>query len=397
MVEPGIWEGPARILGAPGMVEVEVAESEPPEIVITLLPLGLVKQPLTDVVVEGPVIKGRLGHVGDITFRQEANSMTLHWARAGQTMDIDLRPREGSGEGDGPYPYVDAIVVARKGETLREDYYNGTTAEDLHTQQSCTKSITALVFGTAFDRGEIALEDPVWKFFADRPDARWVKEKYDVSVHQLLCMSVGLEWNESVHYTDPRNDNTRMNASGDWIGYVLDRPLADGFPAGRFEYQSGLSILLGAVLRSATGQSVDELARERLFNPIGIDRFEWTKDGDGNPHTGGGLFLRSRDMVALGQVILDKGGDVLSREWIEKATSDQSLHAESGTRYGYKWFLGTLPVGERSFDVIGASGYGGQSLLVLPELDLVVQSNAHDWFGDGRSGKIAAEVVAELI
>ena len=397
MAESEIWEGPARILGAPGMVEVEIAEGDVPEIVITLHPLGLVKQPVADVVVEAEAIKGRLGHVGDITLREDRQRMSLHWAKADQTMEIDLRPRVGDGKGDGPYPYVDAIVAVRNGETIREDYFNGTTDEDLHTQQSCTKSITSLVFGTAFDRGEITLEDPVWKFFPDRPDSRWVKERYDVSVHQLLCMSVGLEWNEAVHYTDPRNDNTRMNASGDWIGYVLDRPLAPDFPAGRFEYQSGLSILLGAVLRSATGKPVDELARERLFGPLGIDRFEWTKDGDGNPHTGGGLFLRSRDMAKLGQVILDKGGDVLSKEWIEKVTSDQSLHSESGTRYGYKWYLGSLPVGERKFDAIGASGYGSQSLLVFPELDLVIQSNAHDWFGEGNPGKIAADIVSALV
>ncbi|MEN3274037.1 MAG: hypothetical protein V7636_2798 [Actinomycetota bacterium] len=397
MTHAGTWEGPARILGAPGMVDVEIGDDG--AIAITLHPIGLAKHPLTDVMIDGDTITGQLGAIGAVELQPDGDGLRLHWARSGETLDVALTPKLDEGIGDGPYPYVDAVVVARHGEIIRDDYFNGTTADDLHTQQSCTKSITALIFGTAIDRGEIELDAPVWRYLSDRPDSRWVREKYAATVHHLLCMSVGLEWNEEVHYTDPSNDNTAMNASGDWIGYVLDRPLQQGFPVGeRFEYQSGLSILVGAVLRNATGRTVDELARERLFAPLGIEQFRWTKDGDGNPHTGGGLILAPRDMVKLGQLVLDGGRDgVLSKEWVELATRQHTIHAESGTRYGYKWFIGDLPVGDRTYDVVAAGGYGGQSLMVLRELDLVIQSNAHDWFGDGHLGRIAVDVVESVL
>ena len=393
----GTWTGRARILDAPGMVDVEIGADDVPEVSITLHPIGLANHPVSDVVVDGDAISGRLGTIGDVEIRPAGEGLTIHWARGTETLDVGLHRKDGDDPGDGPYPYVDAVVATRQGETIRDDYFCGTTADDLHTQQSCTKSVTALVFGTAVDRGEIELDAPVWKYLTNRPDSRWVREKYDATVHHLLCMSVGLEWNEEVHYTDPRNDNTRMNASGDWVGYVVDRPLQSNFPSGRFEYQSGLSILVGAVLQVATGKVVDELARERLFGPLGIDHFQWTKDGDGNPHTGGGLILRPRDMVKLGQLVLDGGQGIVSKEWVDLATSRQSHHAQSDTWYGYKWFLGNLPVGDRTYEVVAAGGYGGQSLMVIRELDLVIQSNAHDWFGDGALGKIAVDVASSVV
>lgn len=396
MVTMTVYTGRTRILDAPGTVDVAI---DGDDITITLNPIGLATAPLTSVTRDGGVIAGTLGSIGTVTLEPEGAGLTLRWRRGGEAITVPLAIRDGEAHGDGPYPFVDAVVATRGGETVREQYFNGTTAGDLHTQQSCTKSITSLVFGTAVDRGEISLDAPVWEYMAEtRPDSRWVRERYPITVHHLLCMSVGLDWNEEVHYTDPRNDNTAMNASGDWVGYVLDKELREGFPVGRrFEYQSGLSILVGAVLQAATGRKVDELARERLFGPLGIDRFQWTKDGDGNPHCGGGLILRPRDMVALGQLILDGGGDVLSKEWMSVSTRHHTTHDESGTKYGYKWFLASLPVGDRSFDVVHAGGYGGQSLIVVPELDMVVQSNAHDWFGDGAMGKLAVETIASVL
>jgi CubicO group peptidase (beta-lactamase class C family) len=390
----GVWEGPSRIYDAPGMVEVEIGIGDRPTIVVTLHAIGLATLALTDVCVANGALAGELGTNGSVTLTPDGTALQLRFeGRAGESMDVTLRRAPDDRTGDGPYPYVDAIVVACNGDIVDERYFCGTTAGDLHTQQSCTKSISSMVFGTAVDRGEVDLDAPVWKYLTDRPHSRWVSERYDATVHHLLCMSVGLDWNEEPHYTDSRNDNTRMNASGDWIGYVLDRGLQTDFPPGRFEYQSGLSILVAAVLRAATGRTLDDLARERLFGPIGIDHFQWTRDGNGNPHAGGGLLLRPRDMVRLGQVMLEGGGGVLSKEWIELSTRVHSTDEATNARYGYKWFLGDLPVGDRTYGAIVAGGYGGQSLMIIRELGLVIQSNAHDWFGDGSLGKIAVAAV----
>ena len=65
--------------------------------------------------------------------------------------------------------------------------------------------------------------------------------------------------------------------------------------------------MLGEVVRKASGQAADEFAREHLFAPLGITKYRWGKLADGTVHTGGGLWLRPRDMAKLGQLMLDGG------------------------------------------------------------------------------------------
>src|SRR5262249_39341046 len=103
--------------------------------------------------------------------------------------------------------------------------------------QSATKSITSLLVGIAIDRGAIhGVELPVHSFFGDYAGRRWVDERYDITLHQALAMSAGLEWDEwALPLTDPRNPVTAMYRAADWIGYVLDRPSRAQEP-GRFAY-----------------------------------------------------------------------------------------------------------------------------------------------------------------
>jgi len=299
------------------------------------------------------------------------------------------------------YPAVDAVVLVVAGRLVLDEYFHGKGPDDLHTFQSCTKSVTALLFGAVVDRGLVDLDEPVWRYVADRRGHRWVDQRYDVTVRQVLAMSVGLRWEEQVAYTDPTNDNTRMNASGDWLGYVLDRGLRPGFPRlepglrvpGRFEYQSGLTILLGAVVRSVTGRDVDDLTRDWIFAPLGIERFVWLRSRDGTVHTGGGLFLRPRDAAKLGQLVLRRGEwdghEVVSSQWIDAMTSVQSR--DDVTDYGFQWFLPRLVAGDHEVPAAAMGGYGGQFVHVVPALDVVAVSNATDYLGDGSYRRILEE------
>src|SRR6185312_9902054 len=111
---------------------------------------------------------------------------------------------------------------------------------------------------------------------------------------------------------------------------------------------------------------------------------------DGTRHTGGGLFLRPRDMLKLGQLVLAggawKGSQIVSSDWITRSTSPQTTATDEA--HGYQWFLPKLLVGDRTLSLITAAGYGGQFMHVIPELDAVVITNAHDFYGDGSYGLI---------
>ncbi len=300
----------------------------------------------------------------------------------------------------GTYPHVDAVLLARDGQIVVDEYFHGYGPKALHTFQSVTKGVTSVLFGILVDRGYVKnLDDPVWKYLSHREGHRWIDERYDATLHDLLSMTVGLEWNEDVHYTDPRNDNTRMNASGDSVGYTLDRPRRPDWERGRYEYQSGLAILLGAVIHAASGSYVDEFATEHLFAPLGIDEFRWLKDPDGTRHTGGGLFMRPRDMLKVGQLLLDDGTwdgrRIVSEDWIRRSTTVQS-HGNAD-EHGYQWWLGRFSNADREVRSVTHGGYGGQYLHVFRDERAVVVLNAHDYFGDGSGPLIVQDHLLPLL
>jgi CubicO group peptidase (beta-lactamase class C family) len=240
--------------------------------------------------------------------------------------------------------------------------------------KSVSKSVASLAVGIAIDRGLIrSVNEPILSFFPELSDMR-SPERDRIQLFHALTMSMGLAWEEATPATgDDNNDEARMNRSRDACRYVLG--LAMTAPAGQeFFYNTGALALVSAIVRKATGRPLDEFAREAFFEPLGISAVAWERR-KGDTDAGGGLRLRPRDMAKIGQLVLAGGRwndrQIVSREWIEtstalkfKATDDQS--------YGYLWWLGRSRLDGREVNWVGALGRGGQSIRIVPELDLVV-------------------------
>ena len=199
-------------------------------------------------------------------------------------------------------------------------------------------------------------------------------EKDRIQLFHALTMSMGLEWVEATPATgDDNNDEARMHKARDACRYVLG--LAATAPPGReFFYNTGALALVSAIIRKATGRPLDEFARENLFEPLGITAVEWERykvDTD----AGGGLRLRPRDMAKIGQLVLAGGRwndrQIVSKEWIETSTAPK-IKATDGQSYGYLWWLGRSLLNGRQVQWVGALGRGGQSIRIVPELDLIV-------------------------
>jgi CubicO group peptidase (beta-lactamase class C family) len=191
-------------------------------------------------------------------------------------------------------------------------------------------------------------------------------------------MSGGLDWQERIPYTDQRNDAVVMNYSGDMYSYVLSRDIKQGEqPGEKFEYNSGLSILLGGVVLDATGMPIDEYAEQTLFRKLGIKQYFWSSN-NGQVHTGGGLYLQPRDILKIGQLVLNNGKwngqQVVSQTWIKESTALHLPINGSNKRvgYGYQWWRGIFKVNQTKYNTIYAAGYGVQFLWIIPKLDLVV-------------------------
>jgi len=146
-----------------------------------------------------------------------------------------------------------------------------------------------------------------------------------------------------------------------------------------FLYNTGGAHLISAVIKSATGMYANQFAEKYLFHPMGIYAYQWNRDSTGHPCTGGtdgGVGLRSRDLAKIGWLFLNdgtwKGQRIISMDWIEVATRPHTKFPGGRQSYGYNWFPGSLWVAGTEYEYVATFGYGGQTMYLVPELELIL-------------------------
>jgi len=268
---------------------------------------------------------------------------------------------------------------------------------NLHTLQSVTKTVTSVVIGVATKRKEFpSLDTPVLKFFDTAKVANIDERKRRMTIRHLLTMGDGLDWNENLPYNDPNNSASGMEASFNWVQFVLDRPMAKE-PGTVFNYNSGATQLLSHIFRVATGKDVEEYAAKHLFAPLGIERYYWKRTPTGLPDTEGGLYLAAHDLAKIWYLFLRNGtwekNQILEPEWV-KASITPSMTVSPGVEYGFKWWL--FPYSADSSRLAWAgSGFGGQMPIAIQEYDLVVVFTAWNILPDGP--RLRRAIVMERI
>lgn len=247
-----------------------------------------------------------------------------------------------------------------------------------HDLRSITKSVVALVVGIAIDRGQFpGLDEPILAHLPSYAAVR-TPEKDRITVRHLLTMSQGLAWNEDLPFSSPDNNEAQMMMAEDPAQYVLSRPVEQP-PGTAFTYSGGSATLLAALLRERTGQSLDTYARDVLFDPLGIADWGWVRLAGDQPAAASGLRMRPRDLVKIGQLVLDRGTwrgeQVVPAAWIEAALSPQ-IGGPMLWYYGFQFWLGRSLVKGQQVEWVAGVGLGGQRLFIVPSLDLVVLVHA---------------------
>ncbi len=307
---------------------------------------------------------------------------------------------------------VHAVLIARHGKLVFEQYFTGAD-EHLgrlagtvafgpavrHDERSVTKSVVSLLIGIAIDRGWIkSVDAPVFSFFPEYAALR-TPEKSRITIRDLLTMSSGLEWHEiDVPYTSDDNSENMMDSASDPLRVALAPPMA-AEPGQVWNYNSGSTEILGAILKKATGKDIDELAAALLFAPLNITDVEWYRHPDGLPHAAGGLRLRPRDLAKIGQLILQRGAwnglQIVPASWIDAATSPQIM-GEALYFYGYQFWLGRSLLNKRDVAWASAVGLGGQRIYVVPELDMVVVVNS-GMYRSERQGLVPLRILDRYV
>ena len=298
----------------------------------------------------------------------------------------DLGSRIDHAMSRGDLPGLHGFLAVRHGRLAVERYYPGPDERWgmplpdaahgpalLHDLRSITKSVVGLLYGIALHAGVVPQTAtrlhhalPAYTGLFDDP------RKRRITIGHVLSMRMGLAWNETLAYDDPANAETRMEASGDRIGFVLSQPMADR-PGARWVYCGGATALLGHLIEQGTGRRLEEFGRDVLFSPLGIDSFEWIAGSDGRAVASSGLRMTARDLARIGQMVLDRGRwngrRVVPAAWLATAMKPRGF-VEAGIRYGYQWWLGELLATAKPW--YGAFGNGGQRLFVIPSLDMVI-------------------------
>lgn len=300
-----------------------------------------------------------------------------------ERLDADLR----SGHLDG----LHAVLVLRDGRLVVERYVTGPDAAwswplgvvehgpgTLHDIRSVTKSVVALLYGIALDRGLVPPpETPLLDAIPDYPDLAADPRRRRLTIDHALTMTLGLEWDESAPYTSAANSEIAMDMAPDRVRFVLERPIVEE-PGRRWVYSGGASVLLGRVLVLGTRRSLPDFAREALFEPLGIGEGGWHAARSGLHSAASGLRLTARDLARIGELVR-RGGRHGERQVISRAALERlfepSVPTDYGAGYGRHWYLmeRTTPIRpDKAFAYVGAFGNGGQRLWVMPEAELTV-------------------------
>jgi len=277
------------------------------------------------------------------------------------------------------YKHIYAMAVVKNGALVHEAYFNDRDRNSRIKTHSITKSVTSLLIGIAIDQGHMAgLDEPVMTYLPDYEKYIDDPRKNTITIEHILTLRTGWKWDEqSVIYDDPENSHYWMEESDDWLRYVIEKPLADE-PGARFVYNTGAVHLLSGVIKNATGMYANEYAEKVLFEPLGITEYRWITDNKGYPCTGGsngGLCLNARDLAKIGAMMMNggewNGKQVVPKAWLHESTRGR-FQVGNIQKFGYLWWSGSFKIKGTRFDHYQASGYGGQMVHMVPDLDLII-------------------------
>ncbi|HXO69746.1 MAG TPA: serine hydrolase [Bradyrhizobium sp.] len=288
---------------------------------------------------------------------------------------------------------LDSLLLARHGRIVLDAYYAPYAADIPHGINSSTKSVVGTLAAIAHRDGLLdSFDHPVLDFFPDRIVAMPDGGKNAITIQHLLDMTSGIDWKEP---PDGSPDSMiEMIRQPNWVKFVLDRPMAHA-PGTVFNYNSGNTHLLSAIITRLTGMSTEDYAKAKLFGPLGISVWNWRRDPQGISSGGFGLSLLPRDMAKIGYLYL-RGGrwedkSLLPPAWIEKV-SHATLNTSFGPDVRYSNLFWVLP----DKQIYMAVGYHCQVIMVLSRLDIVAVTTARDFCPYGRlmdaiSGTVKSE------
>ena len=270
-------------------------------------------------------------------------------------------------------PYIHGFLIARDGKLILEEYFHGLSRHDPHGTRSASKAVTATLVGVGEHAGLLSREASVFEAMLGTPlPAGLDVRARALTLEHLITNTSGLACDD-FDPDSPGSEDAMQNQDEqpDWFGYMLELPFVHP-PGTHAAYCSGGLNLAGGVVSRISGEWLPNFFRDRFADPLGMGTYHVNLTPTGEAYGGGGLYIRPRDFLKLGQLYLDDGvwkdRRLLDEGWAAEATTPRFLIRDEG--YGYGWWVISYPFEGRRVDAFYAGGNGGQYVIVVPELSL---------------------------
>jgi CubicO group peptidase (beta-lactamase class C family) len=279
---------------------------------------------------------------------------------------------------------IHSLLIARHGHLVVEEYFYGFDQDRVHDMRSAGKTFAPVLAGIARDQGPtLTPQTPIYPLFTQynsfaNPDPR----KQKMVLRDIMTMTAGNACDDNNDESPGNEDKMQSDEKQkDWYKYSLDLPMLKD-PGGQDAiYCSADLNLVGGAVAAATHRWLPEFFDEYIAKPLQFGRYYLNLMPNGQAYLGGGAYLRPRDQLKLGQLYLNgglwNGKRIVSKNWVTESTSSHSQFASKFSlgqkhEYGYGWHIHELKSGAATYRVFAAEGNGGQFVIVVPDLDLVI-------------------------
>jgi len=294
--------------------------------------------------------------------------------------------------------FMDCLLIIKNGYLVGEEYYNGYDECAAHDVKSVSKSFLSALTGIALREGYIEnLDEKMLNYFPEYNNPGLDARKQDITLQHLLTMRMGLQ--------HEYNNYLQLYNTSNWIESTIEFPLTYD-PGSTFSYNTFQTHLLSAILTKSSGMSTLALADTFLFEPMNISIDHWQQGPSGYYFGGNSMHFTPRDMAVLGYLYLQNGyinnKQIIPADWVEKSLTNSTGFIDKdwgdlkNYNYGCLWWLGAI----NDYELFLAIGYGGQFVIVVPELNLIIVTTANaniDWDTADSQERSILNIVASFI
>lgn len=275
-----------------------------------------------------------------------------------------------------------SLLVIKNGYLVAEEYFNAGSVEQKDRLQSVTKSFTSALVGIALEQGCLStIDQKILEFFPEVVDEITDPRKEQITVRNLLEMRGGFPNEEDAQYL------WDGLLSGHYPPLIENFPLVDD-PGTRFHYSNLSSNWLGIIVDRSCGMNMKAFAEENLFSSLDIIPGEWGQDAEGHNNGCGNLHLAARDAAKFGLLYLNDGvldgNQIIPSDWVEDSLQSYTVNEAFVKKigdfrdigYGYQWWSADAGNHHVNF----AWGHGGQLIVLVEDLDMVVVTTAYPFW-----------------